>query len=436
MEDPDVDAVLRLVGLRHGDDSSSHEYSRKQCIQRLMNITLQCLGALRVLTVEEEKIRIASDSCDIDGSCKNDGKAERLQRDIFSGAVKTVVETVVSAQELDTFDPMKDLIESFPWSQSLNEPGWLMLDWTIAADGVSIENENDRAFHMQAVRNVMSCFPDTTTELDKLGQQYMAYAIRKNYGFMVEELVAEDRESVKLKDGTGKMVIHYCAAHTQSNDMLHTIMDAMGKAPDVIMTKYDDDDGNLPIHFAAAGTSNVNVLKEIIFCNPDAIRMPNSTGMLPLHLAACNRDLDKAKALFAAYPQAVGIPDKNGWLPLQHAAFTGKHLDVVRFIHECYPEAINKPHQSGRIPLHYCAVTCQSSKVMAYLIDAYPDGAQTFDMNRRLPLHNVVARCTHMTPARLRCMRLLLEIYPPAAGMAGSDGVSSKVLISSTSRKC
>ncbi len=61
-------------------------------------------------------------------------------------------------------------------------------------------------------------------------------------------------------------------------------------------------------------------------------------------------------------------------------------------------------------------------KVMAYLIDAYPDGAQTFDVNRRLPLHNCIARCTYMNPARLRCLRLLLEIYPPGAGMAGTDG--------------
>ena len=58
---------------------------------------------------------------------------------------------------------------------------------------------------------------------------------------------------------------------------------------------------------------------------------------------------------------------------------------------------------------------------MKYIIDAYPAAASSFDVNRRLPLHNCIARCEHMTPSRLRCLRLLLEAYPLAVNMAGKD---------------
>jgi hypothetical protein len=60
--------------------------------------------------------------------------------------------------------------------------------------------------------------------------------------------------------------------------------------------------------------------------------------------------------------------------------------------------------------------------VLKFIIDAYPPAASSFDVNRRLPLHNCIARCEYMTPARLRCLRLLLEAYPEGASMAGKDG--------------
>lgn len=59
---------------------------------------------------------------------------------------------------------------------------------------------------------------------------------------------------------------------------------------------------------------------------------------------------------------------------------------------------------------------------MKFILDAYPAAASSFDANRRLPLHNCIARCVHMTPSRLRCLRLLLEAYPAGASMAGKDG--------------
>lgn len=76
MDDKDVKAVLRMCGLVEdsNDEASERQYSRDEVIPRLMNITLQCLGAIRQLVVEQEKVRVSKDCNDIDGTNRDDGK--------------------------------------------------------------------------------------------------------------------------------------------------------------------------------------------------------------------------------------------------------------------------------------------------------------------------------------------------------------------------
>ena len=76
MDDKDVKAVLRMCGLVEdsNDEASERQYSRDEVIPRLMNITLQCLGAIRQLVVEQEKVRVSRDCNDIDGTNRDDGK--------------------------------------------------------------------------------------------------------------------------------------------------------------------------------------------------------------------------------------------------------------------------------------------------------------------------------------------------------------------------
>jgi hypothetical protein len=76
MDDKDVKAVLRMCGLVEDSnyEASERQYSRDEVIPRLMNITLQCLGAIRQLVVEQEKVRVSKDCNDIDGTNRDDGK--------------------------------------------------------------------------------------------------------------------------------------------------------------------------------------------------------------------------------------------------------------------------------------------------------------------------------------------------------------------------
>jgi hypothetical protein len=65
-----------------------------------MNVTLKCLGALRFLVEDEEQTRITIKcSCIPNNSEPSDhGKKYRLQREIFSVAVKYLTESITSGQ--------------------------------------------------------------------------------------------------------------------------------------------------------------------------------------------------------------------------------------------------------------------------------------------------------------------------------------------------
>jgi hypothetical protein len=424
MESKDVRAVLELLGMVDpledvpsfgGNRSIKSIGIRHEMISRLMNVTLQCLGTIRKLIIENEKVRIHYDSTDIDGSLRNTGEDSLLERQIFARAANTMLEGIVQGKELHLSDPMKDLVDSYPWAHTLASPHWLMMNWTLMERHLNAEKSE--ADHLETVKRALKYFPNTLAEVDKFGQHYVTYAIRSQSIPLLEEVLHYHNDGALILDGKGKQAIHYASHYSQSVEALIVIAEVNRKPLREVLQTVDDY-GNTPLHLAAAGLSSHEVLKEILFSLPDAIRIKNNDGLLPLHIAAGKASVEVVGALVSAFPTAISVTDKNGWLPLHHAAYDNKHVEVIKYIHEAYPKAMTIPQaSSGRLPLHYATVKCWSSKVIQYLLEVFPDAAKSFDVHRRLPLHNLIARCEHMTPARLRCLRLLLDVYPHAVTM-------------------
>eukprot|EP01031_Cornospumella_fuschlensis_P036237 gene36237-43958_t len=428
MENKDVRSVLDALNINLWNDVSTEYGStvasvadRNETITRLMNVTLHCLGAIRKLVIENEKVRVGLDITDLNGSTSDSGDVSLIQRQIFASATKTMVDTIVSGKELLPSDPMKDLVDSFPWSHTFQSPYWLMLDWALMTK--YIDGNTDDQVIMETSRDVLKYFPDCLSEVDKMGHHYMTYAIRSQSTDLLKQMLYYHPDGHKIADGKGRRAIHYAAAYSQSVETLLILSNNKRSALAHMLLNTLDDYGNTPLHLAASGHSSITVLKEILFACPDAIRVRNNDGMLPLHIAAGKGSLENVQALVSAFPNAINVTDKNHWLPIHHAAYDNRSVDVVKYLCEAFPDPLRKPQSSsGRLPLHFAAVKCLSSKVMKYLLDAYPDAAQTFDCHRRLPLHNLIARCDYVTPARLRCLRLLLDAYPHAASMRDNDG--------------
>lgn len=486
MENKDVQALLDLLGIslngggdgkggrggpsnnRSGtrrnnrDDASQATASndRDTVISRLMNITLHCLGAIRTLVVEEEKVRISHDCVDIDGSRRLTGTSSLLQRQLFSQTAHTLLDTIMIGRDLHPNDPVKDLIDCFPWENNFLQPNWFMLNWAIMQDyltppPITIGGGNGNSFNPSAsltshesegnrrerneskkgeempiiskntlslVKAVLKYYPETITEVDKFGQIYLAHVLKSRSISILEELLYFHKQGVHLRDGRGKLAFHYAAAMSDTVEPLLMISEEMRLPMQTLVREYTDAYDNLPIHFAANGNSSTEVLNELLFCYPDSIKIPNRDGQLPLHIVATSDNLFKVKAIFRAYPNAISIPDNNGWLPIQHAAYGSRTLEVVKYLYECYPDSLKKPNKSGRLPIHYNAVKCLSSKIMEFLIEAYPQSVRGYDCNQRLPLHNLIARCEGWNQTRLKCLRLLLKSYPEGAGITDRDG--------------
>jgi ankyrin repeat protein len=429
MDDINVDAVLKLLGLRTFESETNHviDIHREELISKLMNIILHSLGALRLLIIEEEKIIFSNKISNSSNSTEKLRKISmhsknQLQRNIFSEAVKTFTEAIISGTDYEEHEPIKDLVESFPWVHTLTTNKWHILNWSIMTEGIITNNEH-RDFDIKAVSKLIENFPNCINEMDKQGQHYMAYAIKTNCIPLVEMLINQNKNCTKFKDGTGKLPLHHCAYHSNSVDLLYCIVDKMSKPLSNMVSTYIDDDGNLPIHLASIGTSCVDVLKEILFASPDSVRIINKNGQLPFHLACSGNDVNKLKILLAAYPQAINIPinnnNSNDLYPLQQAAFSTKSIDVIKFLYEVYPEGIIKPNKTGRIALHYAVVKCNEPVIIEFLIEKYKNGAQTFDLNKRLPLHVLIARCEYMDKNRIEVLKILLNAYPHGVTMRG-----------------
>ena len=292
--------------------------------------------------------------------------------------MRALSDTISSGQEIDALDPSKDLIESFPSSYALREPSFLMLQWAITKDALSLsaqrDEEEEQQFQLDTIHRILEYFPDTISELDKKGQHYMVYVIRTNSVRLFEELLRYNRRLAKLRDGSGKMLIHYCVSYARTPELLYCVTAAMGKSLTELVTSCYDDRGNLPIHSSMQGSSAVQIVKEVLFANTEAVKVPNKDGIYPLHLSAAGDDLEKVKCVFSAYPHAINVVDSNGWLPIQHAAFACKSVEIIKYLHQLFPDSVKRPHQSGRLPLHYAAVNCLSSKgnlsdLMSSIID-------------------------------------------------------------------
>ena len=333
--------------------------------------------------------------------------------------MRALSDTISSGQEIDALDPSKDLIESFPSSYALREPSFLMLQWAITKDALSLsaqrDEEEEQQFQLDTIHRILEYFPDTISELDKKGQHYMVYVIRSNSVRLFGELLRYNRRLAKLRDGSGKMLIHYCVSYARTPELLYCVTTAMGKSLTELVTSCYDDRGNLPIHSSMQGSSAVQIVKEVLFANTEAVKVPNKDGLYPLHLSAAGDDLEKVKCVFSAYPHAINVVDSNGWLPIQHAAFACKSVEIIKYLHQLFPDSVKRPHQSGRLPLHYAAVNCLSSKgnlsnLIASIIDSI---TLPIYLPNYLP---IFASSSHQVPDRcLSRWSALLRRQPEAA---------------------
>jgi ankyrin repeat protein len=77
------------------------------------------------------------------------------------------------------------------------------------------------------------------------------------------------------------------------------------------------------------------------YANPEAIKVQNNKGMLPLHFALYREASNEIiKMIFIANCEATKVQNIDGWLPLHCALYRAASPSVFKMLFEAYPEAI------------------------------------------------------------------------------------------------
>lgn len=466
MENRDVQSVLDFLGIDPEEylstrdevkDEATHRsqepfspYQQKaramqyrRVINRLMNITLQCLGSIRLLVNELEKIRVSLDTTDIDGTHRDSGTTHYLQRQLFVQAIKTIGDTILVGKDLDYHDPMKDLIDSFPWEYSLTrhtESHWLLLDWALMSPFLSrlyspsedstqspliLQLEKDKSLHYTSlIKNILKYYPVSITEIDKFGQHYLSYLIRSadiilantntpittNHS-LLEDVIQYHKNCCKLYDGKGKLAIHYAAHYSQSVETLLIISEGMKKPLTDIMYNTVDDLGNLPLHHACYGNCSLAVFREILFNYPDAVKIPNNQDALPIHILSqyAYAPLTSANALPTINPShsRTGGPVSQV-PPSSTSSLITDNLEKFRLLISSYPQGLETLDGNGLIPLQIAAFYSKSLDYIKFLYEQYRMAiSRPCNDTGRLPLHYNTVYCYSS-----KIMKYLIDLFP------------------------
>jgi hypothetical protein len=201
------------------------------------------------------------------------------------------------------------------------------------------------------------------------------------------------------------------------------------------VTKYN----NWSIFFAAAclkGELGVSVLNLFLSKDSNGVKAIYE-GLLPIHWAACYSCLNVMKFLHKAYPESIALLGSNARSLLHMAAFD-ENSDVadvkVQYLCDQCPALIHLKDGEGDTALHDLLIYDDgfNSDCVKTLCNADPsvvkDKCTPLDTTElssgQLPLHSLIEFRSQFSELSIEgdCFRLLLRLYPAAAGI--KDGHS------------
>ena len=99
---------------------------------------------------------------------------------------------------------------------------------------------------------------------------------------------------------------------------------------------------------------------------------------------ACRASFEVINIMVEAYPDAFKIVDTNGDLPLHYASWNGASLDKINILVEAYPEAIKICDQNQSLPLHHGCTCNARPEVIKLLVETYPGALKSVNVNGHL----------------------------------------------------
>eukprot|EP01082_Thalassiosira_pseudonana_P004616 g4480.t1.1.5e174189 g4480 g4480.t1 contig15:1110086-1110844(-) len=130
----------------------------------------------------------------------------------------------------------------------------------------------------------------------------------------------------------------------------------------------------LPLHQACALRPPREIVKLLISCYPEGLRMREETfHRLPLHIACLtNAPLEAIEALIHVYPEATRCKDSIGRLPIHYACAHDVPFGVIDLLLRTFPASAGCGDNNGWLPLHVASRRGLPIYIIQQLLDCFP----------------------------------------------------------------
>jgi ankyrin repeat protein len=290
---------------------------------------------------------------------------------------------------------------------------------------------------------------------------------------LIELLLKANPEAAKCQN-VG--IMHEICRHTNGDLFMSLMSLFLALNKDVL--KKTDTDGDLPIHIATKYQDLAHI--EYLLSNyPESVSIANNKGELPIHFAMQNKDMAVIDYFLRINPESTSKSNMKGEFPL-HFAVQHHSLALIDRLLKMYPEAASMITPRGMNILHYVVDRLDEAAVdiATFIFTRFPNlihernGPIPIDAYERnsdgytpflLALANSnfkvvtalcqideqvirdVVICTEVNPCTnlsnslhimtrefggnskpvsegADCFRLLISLYPEAAGIDNQDG--------------
>jgi ankyrin repeat protein len=189
-------------------------------------------------------------------------------------------------------------------------------------------------------------------------------------------------DATGLTNNAGETPLHVACRSGDSyttvlgmNDLLEIIEFLVNQNPELVSAR--DEDGSAPLHVACATSARLEIVRYLVECAPEALRVARATdGSYPIHVA-----LEYGASLVVIDlllhnqdPYTTGLTNNASETPLHVACRCGASFEIVQSVVNRSGDAVKSVTSEGDLPLFLaCGAAEPSLDTILTLMKGYPD---------------------------------------------------------------
>jgi ankyrin repeat protein len=251
-----------------------------------------------------------------------------------------------------------------------------------------------KAASVQVAQMLLQAHPPALRVLDgSHGWTPLHYACAKLNTPLITLLLEADSGAVRQRSTqAGETPLHVlCRQKPHTEEHVRALRALLHVAPELAAQRDARPSHSVtPLHsLLQSVTIPSEAIQAVVEVAPAAVRVADSEGLLPLHVAChVGVDTDAVVALLQVDPQTAHAQTRKLDTPLSLACSTNRSLGTVRLLLEVSPESARVANDYGYCPLHCLVRTYQPSRAMALaLLKTAPDILQAATNGGETPIH-------------------------------------------------